>query len=193
MSAKRDQFEVQVMPHLDAAYRLAMSLARSHADAEDLVQEALLRAFRGIDGLRAADAKAWLLTIVRNCFFTALERKQKDLAIQSSMQSSMQSSGQLSQSISGASIAGTDVAIKSDYEPENMSTQEERQRALLQVMNRLSVEHREILVLREVEDLSYREIAAIAQVPIGTVMSRLARARLALREMWISQHGAVSL
>jgi RNA polymerase sigma-70 factor (ECF subfamily) len=184
MSAKRDQFEVQVMPHLDAAYRLAMSLARSQADAEDIVQEALLRAFRGLDGLRAADAKAWLLTIVRNCFFTALDRRQKDLA----MQSSMQSSSQLSQSISGA-----DVAIKSDYEPENVSAQEERQRALLQVMNRLSDEHREILVLREVEDMSYREIAAIAQVPIGTVMSRLARARLALREMWISQHGAASL
>lgn len=163
------------MPHLDAAYRLAIALARSRADAEDLVQEALLRAFRGIERLRAGDAKAWLLTIVRNCHFTAHERRQNHPSIQMS-----------------ETNAGTDAVIDSALEPEGASVVDERRRALIQVLDKLSEEHREILVLREVEDMSYREIAAIAKLPIGTVMSRLARARAAFRELWINQHGAVS-
>src|SRR5262245_4370437 len=175
MNPKRSQFEAQVMPHLDAAYRLAIALARSRVDAEDLVQEALLRAFRGIDRLRAADAKAWLLTIVRNCHFTAHERGQKHPSIQMSEDNRL-----------------TDIPIAAELEPESVSVLDERRRALMQVLDGLSAEHREILVLREVEDMSYREIAAIAKLPIGTVMSRLARAREAFRELWIHQHGAMS-
>lgn len=174
MNANRTRFEAQVLPHLDAAFRLALALSRSRSDAEDVVQEALLRAFRGIDRLRGTDAKAWLLTIVRNCFFTARERLQKQAPL------SLNEAARIE-----------DLALPQEFEPESASVLEDRKLALGAVLNELSEEHREILVLREVEDMSYREIAVIANLPIGTVMSRLARARLAFRELWLAQHGAV--
>jgi RNA polymerase sigma factor (sigma-70 family) len=173
MNANRTRFEAQVLPHLDAAFRLALALSRSRSDAEDVVQEALLRAFRGIERLRGTDAKAWLLTIVRNCFFTARERLQKQAPL----------------SLNEARIE--DMALPQEFEPENASVLQDRRLALGAVLNELSEEHREILVLREVEDMSYREIAVIDNLPIGTVMSRLARARLAFRELWLAHHGAV--
>lgn len=175
MNAERRRFETQVMPHLDAAYRLAMALARSRPDAEDLVQDALLRAFRGIQGLRDTDAKAWLLTIVRNCFFTSRARQQKRAPI----------------SMAATTTDLEEVPIASDLEPESVSLGEERKRELGDALAKLTAEHREILLLREVEDMSYREIASIANLPVGTVMSRLARARLTLRETWVAEHGEV--
>jgi RNA polymerase sigma-70 factor, ECF subfamily len=173
MNAEHRRFQTQVMPHLDAAYRLAMALARSRADAEDLVQESLLRAFRGIHGLRDTEAKAWLLAIVRNCFFTSRARQQKRATI----------------SVPATTTELEEVEIASDLEPESVSLGEERKRELGDALAKLSAEHREILLLREVADMSYREIAAIANLPIGTVMSRLARARLTLRETWVAEHG----
>ena len=131
MSAEHRRFETQVMPHLDAAYRLAMALARSRADAEDLVQESLLRAFRAIQGLRDAEAKAWLLTIVRNCFFTSGTRQHKRAVI-------------------SAPATTTDleaVPIASDLEPESISFGEERKRELGDALSKLSAEHREVLLL----------------------------------------------
>ena len=175
MSAEHRRFETQVMPHLDAAYRLAMALARSRADAEDLVQDALLRAFRGIQGLRDTEAKAWLLAIVRNCFFTSRTRQQKRAPI----------------SMAATTTDLEEVPIASDLEPESVSLGEERKRELGDALAKLTAEHREVLLLREVEDMSYREIASIANLPVGTVMSRLARARLTLRETWIAEHGEV--
>ena len=175
MNAEHRRFETQVMPHLDAAYRLALALARSRADAEDLVQEALLRAYRGMHGLRDREAKAWLLTIVRTRFYTSRERQQKRATI----------------SVPATTTDLEEVPIANDLEPESISLVEERKRELGDALAKLSPEHREILLLREVEDMSYREIASIANVPIGTVMSRLARARLTLREAWVAEHGEV--
>lgn len=175
MNAEHERFESLVMPHLDAAYRLAMALARSRADAEDLVQEALLRAYRGIQGLRGTQARAWLLAIVRNCFFTSRARQQKSAII----------------SMPATTTDLEEVPIASDLEPEGVSLGEERRRELNVALAKLSAEHREVLLLREVEDMSYREIAEIANLPIGTVMSRLARARLTLREAWVAEHGDV--
>jgi len=174
MDAKRTRFDALVLPHLDSLYRFAVSLTRSPPDAEDLVQEAALRAYRGIEKLRGADARAWLLAIVRNCHFTAraLEKKRP--------------SGQVS-GVGDEEIM--DALIEPSPDPESASLTEEQRRAVGRSLAKLSREHREVLVLRELEELSYRDIAAVTGVPIGTVMSRLARARTALREQWVAEHG----
>ncbi|MBV9315873.1 MAG: sigma-70 family RNA polymerase sigma factor [Gammaproteobacteria bacterium] len=160
---KRARFEELVLPHLDAAYRFARWLCRPPSDADDIVQEAFLRAFRAFEGLRGGDVKAWLLTIVRNCHASALEQQRRRAT----------------------------VPLPDDYEaegspsPESVSAADEERRALRRLVAALPEEHREVLVLREMEDMSYREIATVTQVPIGTVMSRLARARAALRGNWL--------
>ena len=165
----RARFEAQVLPHLDAAYRYARRLARSRGDADDLVQDAVLRAFRGFSGLRGANVKAWLLTIVRNCHFTAYkqqERRPSGGPIDIDDSTHMQPIG------------------VPDQDPERIAMNQDDERTLERLLSSLSEEHREILTLREIDDLSYREIAAITHLPIGTVMSRLARARSALRSQW---------
>lgn len=168
------KFAERVMPHLDAAYRLAVALTRSRVDAEDVVQEAMLRAFRSIDTLRDGESCGWLLAIVRNCFLTGRARLRKRAAISAPEEEERMAN----------------APIDSAEQPENLSLGGERRRMLSGLIANLSEEHREILVLREVEDLSYREIADLAAVPIGTVMSRLARARSALRALWIAEYGA---
>jgi RNA polymerase sigma-70 factor (ECF subfamily) len=168
MDAKRARFEAQVLPHLDAAYRYARWLARSASDADDIVQEATLRAFRGFDDLRGADAKAWLLIIVRNCHLTALRKRQKQQLVPLPEEHDQDSS---------AMIAGTPG-------PEAVAMRRDDQRLLQRLLSALPEDHREVLVLREIEDLDYREIATVTSLPIGTVMSRLARARAALRARW---------
>jgi len=174
MDGKRTRFEALVLPHLDAAYRFAVSLTRSRADAEDLVQEASLRAYRGIEKLRAADARAWLLAIVRNCYFTARAQDKKRTSIEIS---------------DDGNHEAADAPIEPAANPESDSVTEDESRAVGRSLAKLSMEHREVLVLREIEDLSYREIADVTGLPIGTVMSRLARARTALREQWLADHG----
>jgi len=163
------------MPHLDAAYRFARWLCRSD-DANDIVQEAFLRAFRGFDALRGGDVKAWLLTIVRNCYATALEqqRRRPTVPLGEEHTEAMQADAH------GASP-----------DPESATLAEDERRTLAQLIEALPEEHRQVLLLRELEDLSYREIAAVTQVPIGTVMSRLARARAALRGKWLDTAGGV--
>ena len=160
------------MPHLDAAYRFARWLSRSAADTDDIVQEAFLRAFRGYDGFRGGDVKAWLLTIVRNCHATAMQQQQRRATVP------------LPEDHEEA-LRSADVAASPD--PESASAAEDERRTLDRLMAALPEEHREVLVLRELEDMSYREIAAVTQVPIGTVMSRLARARAALRDKWLEK------
>src|SRR5215831_7621003 len=169
MDEKRARFQAQVLPHLDAAYRFARWLARSSGDAEDIVQEAFLRAFRGFDGLRGSDVKAWLLTIVRNCHATALRQRERHAA-------------------ETLPEEGAAQPLASEPDPESDSIGRDEQRLLGRLIARLPQEHREALLLRELEDLSYREIAAVTQVPIGTVMSRLARARAALRVLYQTRH-----
>lgn len=173
MDDRRRRFEAQVLPHLDAAYRFARWLARSPADAEDVVQEAMLRAYRGFDGLRGSDAKAWLMTIVRNCNSSA-RRQERQRGVTVSLPEEHDSDV-------GAAL------VADGLEPEGESIRRDEQHTLERLIAALPHDYREVLVLREIEELSYREIAEATQVPIGTVMSRLARARLALKKHWSGQ------
>ena len=151
-------FEETVLPHLDAAFNYARWLTRNDADAEDVVQDACVRAIRFLSSLRDDDARAWLFTIVRNAWYSRVSRK--------------------------ANVAeGTRLNDGQDERPDNALDPEER---LLQqhtialvraALEQLPVDFREVIVLREIEGLSYKEIAEVAGVPVGTVMSRLARAR----------------
>jgi RNA polymerase sigma-70 factor (ECF subfamily) len=159
MDDRRRRFEAQALPHLDAAYNLARWLSRSPADADDIVQDAMLRAFRAFDGFRGGDAKPWLLTIVRNCWLSAGQAtRRRGLT---SLEDSMADEGP---------------------DPEETAIQAGHRRRLNAMIARLPDDFREVLILREIEDMSYREIAEITASPIGTVMSRLARARTLLRE-----------
>ena len=159
------------MPHLDAAYRFARWLSRSPADADDVVQEAYLRAFRGFDRLRGSDVKAWLLTIVRNCHATAHRQQQRRAAVALPDEDDEP----------GAALAAAGP------DPESASIGADERRTLERLIAALPEEHREVLLLREMEDMSYREIAAVTGLPVGTVMSRLARARAALRGRWLEE------
>jgi RNA polymerase sigma factor (sigma-70 family) len=168
MDDKRDRFEAQVMPHLDAAYRFAHWLAGGRAQADDVVQETFLRAYRAFDSLRGGDVKAWLFAIVRNCH--ASERRQ---------------SGRYAfVPLPAQSEPQPEQVICAAPGPEFETIMRDEQRFLERLLGQLPQEQREVLVLRELEEMSYGEIALVMGVPIGTVMSRLARARAALRERW---------
>jgi RNA polymerase sigma-70 factor, ECF subfamily len=157
------RFEQTVMVHLDAAYNLARWLARNEHDAEDVVQEAMLRALRFIDGFHGGNARAWLLAIVRNTYYSWLEknRAQKD---------------QVTIDEDTTCAPGDDVALLEDNVDRLLQEQDSR-RLVTRALDQLPPEFREAIVLRELEDLSYREIAQVAGIPLGTVMSRLARGR----------------
>lgn len=167
-AVRRDRFDAQVLPHLDAAYRFARWLARSPADADDVVQEAMLRAFRAFDGWRGGDIKAWLFAIVRNCHLTGHALRARRGFVPLPEEGDPQY-----------------VALISDAQgPEAASIRRDEERSLARLLEELPAEHREVLILREIEELDYRAIAAVTDVPIGTVMSRLARARAALKARW---------
>jgi len=151
------RFETALLPHLDAAYDLARWLTRDDRDADDVVQEAYLRALRFIDGLRGDDGRAWLLTIVRRTCYTWLAR-QRD-ARQTAL------------------VAVDDQPDDASPNPEALLIQRADRTLVRSAIQALPLEFREVLVLRELENLSYKEIAAVVEVPLGTVMSRLARAR----------------
>lgn len=166
MTDRRRRFEAQALPHLDAAYNLARWLARPPLDADDIVQDAVLRAWRAFDSVRGEDVKPWLLTIVRNCFLTA--------AGQSGRRRDVPLPGE-----------GADqVLVDAAPDPEAIAVQSDAGRRLDTMLAALPPDFREILVLREMEELSYGEIARVLDIPIGTVMSRLARARAQLKEHW---------
>ena len=158
---KLTTFEEAVLPHLDAAYNLARWLTRNDQDAEDLVQEASLRAFKYWNGFSGGDCRSWLLAIVRNSFYTWLR--------QQSLQPKPTEDGE---------VDNVDDSILS---PEKILLQNGDREMLKAALEDLPVEFREAIVLREMEDMSYKEIADISGVPIGTVMSRLARARKRLQ------------
>jgi RNA polymerase sigma factor (sigma-70 family) len=171
MGDRRGRFEAQVLQHLDAAYRYARWLCRSANDADDVLQEATLRAYRSFEDLRGSDAKAWLLTIVRNCHLTAIRQRQRQKLVPLPEDPDER----------GAELVATTPG------PEAAAMYRDEQRTLQRLLAALPEEHREVLVLREVEDMDYREIATITSLPIGTVMSRLARARASLRTRWLQQ------
>ncbi|MEO5693817.1 MAG: sigma-70 family RNA polymerase sigma factor [Usitatibacter sp.] len=162
------RFESRVLPHLDAAYNLARWLTRNDHDAQDVVQEAYARAFRYFDSLKDSDARAWLLAIVRNTGYTWLEKNRPADVV----------------AMEDSTLAGVEsVAAPPDSNPEVIVLQRAQQKLVNQSLEDLPVAFREVLVLRELEDLSYKEIAAIVGVPVGTVMSRLARGRETLRQL----------
>ena len=165
----RRTFEARVLPHLDAAYNLARWLLRDGSAAEDAVQEASLRALRYIDSLRGDDARAWLLGIVRNTCFTVLER-QRNGPEQLDFDEA-----QFDAALEAAGLGAPDPAVL---------LEQRKLRALLDAAIRaLSPPLREVIVLREFEELEYAEIARIVAVPVGTVMSRLSRAREKMRSV----------
>lgn len=167
--AKR--FETMVLPHLDSAFNLARWLARNDDDAQDVAQEALLRAFKFFGGFQGDDAKSWLLTIVRNTYYTWVQ-KHRARAQDKSFDDELHGLGE-------DDTALIDPLPRNN--PEVIVMQQASKRIIDRALARLPVDCREIIVLRELEDLSYKEIAAVADIPIGTVMSRLARARKLLR------------
>jgi RNA polymerase sigma-70 factor, ECF subfamily len=171
---RRRRFELLALPHLDAAYNLARWLAGNTTDAEDVAQEAYLRAFRYFDSYRGDNMRVWLLTIVRNSFMSwARENRSARLTFQ----------GDAAEA--GEAGAGEIMWGNKPHDPEALLMESIDSQTLNRLMAELPTEYREVLLLREVEDLSYKEIASVADVPIGTVMSRLARARQALRRLWL--------
>jgi RNA polymerase sigma-70 factor (ECF subfamily) len=169
MDDQRSRFEAEVLPHLNTVYRFARWLTRTPGDADDLVQESFLRAFRGFDRLRGSNVKAWLFAIVRNCHATAQQQRRKRGFVPLPAENDTQD---------GHAMVATTGS------PETASMEWDEGCMLERLIAALPAEQRETLLLKEVEDLSYREIARITNVPIGTVMSRLARARSALRMRW---------
>jgi RNA polymerase sigma-70 factor (ECF subfamily) len=159
----RERFEQALLPHLDAAFSLARWLMLNGHDAEDLVQADYLRALKSFGGFHGANSRAWLLTIVRNACYTWLEQMHAG----------------------GGAVAFDEEIHGVESDPMDATTLLERQedrRSVRRAVEELPVELREVVILRELEGFSYKEIAAIAEIRIGTVMSRLARARERLQQ-----------
>lgn len=165
------RFERLIMPHLPVAWNLARWLARNDADAEDVVQEACLRALRYLDGFQGLDARAWLLTIVRNAFYDSLPHKPPH--------------DEFDEAMHGEADSATN--------PEQLALRANSQDEVNAALRSLPPQYREVLILREMSDFSYRDIAIITGVPVGTVMSRLSRARsLLLQQLTAFEEGMQS-
>jgi RNA polymerase sigma-70 factor (ECF subfamily) len=156
----RVRFEQIVLPHLDAAFNLARWLLKSRTDSEDVAQEALLRAYRFFRGFNGGDARAWLLQIVRNTCYTWLE-KNRPVELMTEFDE--------------------ELHPQSSSSPEALAIAGDNRERLIRALETLPPRFREVLVLRELEGCSYKEIATITAIPIGTVMSSLARARQRLQ------------
>jgi RNA polymerase sigma factor (sigma-70 family) len=153
---ERERFEQLIVPHLDAAYNFARWLLRSREDGEDVAQEALLRAFRFFPGFQGGEARAWLLQIVRNTCYSWLEKNRP---------------------VELTTEFDEGVHLPTSVNPESLALANSDRDRLIRAIESLPPRSREVLILREFEGFSYKEIAAIASIPIGTVMSTLARAR----------------
>jgi RNA polymerase sigma-70 factor, ECF subfamily len=156
----RMRFEQVVLPHLDAAFNLSRWLLRSRADSEDVAQEAMLRAYRFFRGFHGGDARAWLLQIVRNTCYTWLE-KNRPVELMTEFDE--------------------ELHPQPTNNPESLAIASDDRERLGRALETLPPRFREVLVLRELEGCSYKEISAITSIPIGTVMSALARARQRLQ------------
>jgi len=166
------RFERTVLPHLGASYSLARWLTRDAHDAEDVVQEAYVRALRSFDHYRGGNPRVWMLTIVRNTCYSWLRRNRGFDAARAA---------------DGAGEELADLAADPAEEPEAQLLRDVDRRLLQGALEALAAPFREALVLRELEGCSYKEIADIADVPVGTVMSRLARARQQVQR-FVLQH-----
>jgi RNA polymerase sigma-70 factor (ECF subfamily) len=164
-STLEDRFRELILPHLDSAFNLACWLTRNREDAQDVVQEAAMRAFKYFSGFHGTDGRVWLLRIVRNTFYSWCQEKGAlaDTEFDEELHS----------------LEETNDGRQADARgsPEARLMQQDCDRAVQQALAALPLEFREVLVMRELEELSYKEIAAIAGIPIGTVMSRLGRGR----------------
>jgi RNA polymerase sigma-70 factor (ECF subfamily) len=166
----RMRFEELVLPHMQAAFNLAYWILGERAEAEDVVQDAFLRAFRAFVGFRGENAKPWLLAIVRNAAFRAIQNRKRSARF----------------FILSGDVKGSDGQVVAKMASDDPSAEsvllaaEDRER-LHAALGSLPIDYREIIVLRELEGLSYSEISEAVAIPIGTVMSRLSRARAELR------------
>jgi RNA polymerase sigma-70 factor (ECF subfamily) len=165
---KLKRFEQSIMPHMDAAYNLARWLAGNDPDAQDVVQDAFLRAFKFFGGFRGGDSRAWLLRIVRNSFYD-WHRRQGRPEVTTPFDEEAHAPAAESPAPDAALLEKADKDL------------------VHRAIEALPVDHREVLVMRELEGLSYKEIADVADLPIGTVMSRLARARDQLRQALVER------
>ena len=161
--SEHKRFEALVLPHLDAGYNLARWLTRDVNDAEDVVQDAAVRALKYVGTLRDGDARAWFLTIVRHTFYDWCKRNRPAEIVRDDG--------------SAIDMAADDAAV----DPERAAMRNSESKVLADAVAELPVVFREVLILRELEELSYKEIARVADIPVGTVMSRLARARSLLQ------------
>jgi RNA polymerase sigma-70 factor (ECF subfamily) len=162
----RDRFERLMLPHLDAAYALAFWCTRNEDEARDAVQEAYLRALRFFASFHGGDGRGWLLKIVRNACHE-LRSRERHAGV----------SGELDEEALGAEAVAAGAVIAFPRSPEAAAIERAGAEAVRRELRALPPEYREVLVLRELHGLSYREIAGVAAIPIGTVMSRLARGR----------------
>jgi RNA polymerase sigma-70 factor (ECF subfamily) len=158
---KVGRFEELALPHLDAAYNLARWLARNDQDAEDIVQESYLRALSSFSSFRGANARGWMLKIVRNTSYDWLRKRRKYVEFDEALHSEQ-------------AVSDT---------PESAALRNASREEVRQALEEMPPEYREVLVLRELEEMDYKEIAEIAGIPMGTVMSRLSRARDRLRKV----------
>jgi RNA polymerase sigma-70 factor, ECF subfamily len=158
-TGEHQRFEQHVLPHLDAAYNLARWLTRDAHDAEDVVQDACVRAMRYLDAMRDDNSRAWFLTIVRHATYDWLGRNRP---------------AEIARDDGSAIAAAVDHAA---IDPALAAIRSAESQALADAVGALPLVYREVLILRELEELSYKDIARIVDIPIGTVMSRLARAR----------------
>jgi RNA polymerase sigma-70 factor, ECF subfamily len=160
-------FEQVILPHLKSAYNLARYLCGNDDDASDIVQDASLKAFRFYDGFHGENSKAWFLTIVRNTFYTRIRQIKN---------------------------RGTETVFDDEFhdieddggDPETLFIKSENIKLIRDMLEKLPLEFREIVILREMEGFSYKEIAGLVSIPVGTVMSRLARGRKALQKLIIN-------
>ena len=166
VSNREERFQAMVLPYLNSAFNLARWLTRSHQDAEDIVQEAYLRAFKFFDSFHGEDGRAWILSIVRNTFYTWYQQKKME-----------SQNTQFEEGLQDNKAEDTATMQYADDNPEALLIQKDNRRELQQALEALSVEFREVIVMRELEELSYKQIAGIVGIPIGTVMSRLGRGR----------------
>jgi RNA polymerase sigma factor (sigma-70 family) len=167
------RFREVVLVHADAAYNLALRLSRQPEVAEDIVNDAYVRALGGFANYRGGDGRSWILTIVRNRFYDWLREQRLKATVPLSRPAN-----------DGDDDEDWDFPDTEQDDPEEALTKKSQAGALHALINRLPPRLREVIILREMEELSYREIAAITESPIGSVMSRLARARGALADAW---------
>jgi len=170
MGVTTENREEALLPHLDAAYNLARWLTRNERDAEDVVQEAFLRALKHFDTFKGGDARPWLLKIVRNTYYTWIYRNRVSDAMTPFDEQE-------------------DIHVSDAPNPEMLLLKESDKQLVRSALRKLPTEFLEVIVLREFEELSYKQIADTVQVPVGTVMSRLARARGRLAQILLSCRG----